>query len=217
MRTKLLFLLLFSLGLAQVSAQMSVASNGNLVTFTFDDANDMGEWDANGNPIYLYLYVNASDTSNNMFSEPLGNWPGTILPSVATDIYEITIDLSNFYPPGTTINEINYIFNNNLGNQNPSSGGFSAVTAGFVPITTLSTLDFENTSNSFTVVNGYLHATKHENVSLFIYNLKGQLVNRIDTVNIDSNSSVDLSLDRNTLYFVRIVSEQGIKTIKTIF
>lgn len=46
---------------------MSISSIENKFTFTIDDANDVGEWNANENPIHLYLFIEAAATSNNNF------------------------------------------------------------------------------------------------------------------------------------------------------
>ena len=66
MKIKLLLILLI---ISQVGvAQMSTSTTGNIVTFTFDD-NIAVDWDANGNPVNLYAFVDAADAGNNMFAE----------------------------------------------------------------------------------------------------------------------------------------------------
>lgn len=208
----LTLLLVFTLQLS--IAQMSVSTVGNVVTFTFDDANDVGQWDANGNPIRLYIYVDAADASNNQFAELAGGWPGTEMTNLGSDIYELEVNLSNFYPDGTTINDIQYIFNNDFG-QNPGSGGFSAVAAGYVPTTTLSNQDLARENNAIKFTNGQLYGNNSV-YNINIYNVFGQLVKSFNNQNLLTNNGFDLNLNKNELFIVQVKSETTTKVLKVI-
>ncbi|MFD2824335.1 T9SS type A sorting domain-containing protein [Lacinutrix iliipiscaria] len=216
MKTRLLLLLLGVLCVTIANAQMRIQTDDNFVTFNVDDTFDGDDWDANGNDIYLYLFIDASDASNGISSEPLGSFPGTIMASLGADLYKVTIDLSDFYPNGTTIDEIYYTYNDNMGSQNPASGGFSGLAASYVPVTTLSTSDIEKNELSFSIVNGQLMASKNETISINVYNINGQLVKHYTNINISANTSFDLNLNKNKVYFVQLESGNTTQVIKTI-
>lgn len=216
MKTKLLLLLLAFLSVTIVSAQMTVQQDENTVGFNVDDNTDGDDWDANGNPIYLYLNIPAEQSTNGIGSEPLGPWPGAIMNDIGGNFYKISVDLSSFYQDGVTIWEIFYTYNDNNGNQNPAGNGFSATDVGYVPITTLSTLDVESNDSKFNVINGQLVVSQNESISVNVYNITGQLVKTFTQINLDSNNSLDLNLIENQLYLVRIESQNGIKVIKTV-
>lgn len=216
MKTRLLLLFLAFFSLTMVSAQMRVQQESNTVTFIVDDTVDHDDWDANGDPIYLYLNIPASEASNGVGWEPLGPWPGMPMFDLGGDQYKITIDLSDFYPAGTTIFEILFTYNDNMGNQNPIADGFNATDHSYVPLTTLSTLDFEENDTTFKIINGNLVVSQNENISVSVYNVTGQLVKSFTNINLDINNSLDLNLDKNGLFLVRIESKKGIQVIKTI-
>jgi hypothetical protein len=218
MKARLFVFVLTIFTLTSALAQMRVQQDGNTVTFIVDDNIDGDDWDANGNPIYLYLYIDSSGASNSMSSEPLGAWPGTEMFDLGGNIYKRTIDLSDFYPEGTTVFEIQFTYNDNMGNQNPTTGGFNATDFSYIPITitTLSTLDFEENKTEFNIINGQLVVSKNETVSVNVYNITGQRVKTFANINLDSNNGLDLNLNKNQLYLVRIESQNGIKVIKTV-
>jgi len=218
MKTRILLFLVAILSLSVARAQIRVQQDDNTVTFNLDDNADGDDWDANGNPIYLYLNIPASEASNGVAWEPLGPFPGGRMNSLGDNFYKITIDLSDFYPDGTTIFEIFYTYNDNMGNQNPLTGGFNATDASFVPLTisTLSTVDFEENKTEFNIINGQLVVSQNESISVNVYNITGQLVKTFTQINLDSNNSLDLNLIENQLYLVRIESQNGIKVIKTV-
>ena len=103
MKTKLLFTLLFAFAIQFSSAQMTIhtgtaTDNGNNLYFQFIDILPGDIWDANGNPINLYVWVDAADVSNGEFHELAGAWPGTAMieNQFLSDFYDLTLDLSSF-------------------------------------------------------------------------------------------------------------------------
>lgn len=216
MKAKLLLFLLTVISFTMVSAQVRVQQDANTVTFVFLDTIDGDVWDANGNPVYIYLFIDTEDTTNGISTEPLGSWPGTQMIDLGDDAYKVSTILSDFYPNGTTISEIYYTLNDNMGNQNPLTGGFSAVEASYVPITTLSTIDIEENNTTFNIINGQLVVSQNETVSVQVYNITGQLVKSIAPINLNADNRLDLNLSENQLYLVKIESQKGVKVIKTV-
>ena len=218
MKTRILAILLFFIGFAVSNAQMRIQQDGNFVVFVYDDANDEGLWDAAGNPIYIYAYVLAEDASNNVASDITGPFPGLVMADLGDDLYKLTIDLADFYPDGTTIEEIYYVINDNMGTQVPETGGFSGVEASFVPVTinTLSTEEFDQLDREFSIISGQLHGNFNENVSVNVFDLNGRLIRNYSAISIDPNTGFDLNLNKGTMYIVSVSSERGTQIIKTI-
>ncbi|ARV10630.1 hypothetical protein BTO05_13660 [Winogradskyella sp. PC-19] len=209
MKIKLLLILLI---ISQVGvAQMSTSTTGNIVTFTFDD-NIAVDWDANGNPVNLYAFVDAADAGNNMFAELSNGFPGTNMVNQGGDIYTVSFDLSTFYPEGTSITDIRYIYTNDSGNQNPAGFGnsFSAVNrSGFIPFTTLSSDNLKlNNINIVTYVkNRELNINSTIDVnSVKIYNLLGQSVFSKNYEN-QRNILVNMETEATGIYIVKINSD----------
>ncbi len=220
MRTKLLllFLLTFSLGYAQ----MTTSTSGDVVTFTFDDSTPGDDWDVNGNPINLYVFVLPADAGNGMGEELAGGWPGTAMTNVGGSIYELSVDLSNAYPPGTSIADISYIYNNSpMTDQNPSGFGnqFSAVDrAGFTPLTTLSDENFGLNSEAFRAYVNNRTLNINSPVGLTSLNLYSILGQRVLTRNYNgiSNVQLDLNAQPKGIYVLKVGTEQQQKTLKIV-
>ena len=137
---------------------MAITQNGSIITFTFDDNTAADVWDANGNPIYLYTWLNNGDTSAGSGEvRPTGDWPGTVMTDMGGNIYELSFDLDSFYPIGTLINEINYILNNNMGNQ---TANLLATNAGYSPFT-LSITDINKQDKGVKFINGQLFGSNN--------------------------------------------------------
>jgi len=69
---------------------------------------------------------------------------------------------------------------------------------------------------SYKIIKGHLYGTSNESVNINIYNLTGQLVKTYSDVSLNSNASFNLELKANQLYLVRLQSQSGMKTLKTI-
>ncbi|WP_452229492.1 T9SS type A sorting domain-containing protein [Lacinutrix sp. MEBiC02404] len=80
----------------------------------------------------------------------------------------------------------------------------------------LSTDVFE-AKNSFKIIKGHLYTSKSEKISISIYTINGQLVRSIKNYQAEGSSTIDLDLNRSTLYFVTIKTNDGLQTIKTMF
>lgn len=175
---KKITLLLFATLFVSISyATMTVTQSGNVVTFTFDDNAGTGDWDQNGNPINLYLY-----TDNG--TKIAGNWPGKPMTDQGGGIYVLQVDLANFFSNGVTVSEIKYIFNNGLGDQNPSSGGFLATAVGFTPVT-IATTGLSNLDSSLKLsgANGKVSARFDGSANVQLYSAAGQLIRSVNAVN----------------------------------
>ena len=218
MKTKLLFLLL-CFATSILFAQMSTSRNGNLVTFSFDDNFGGDDWDTNGNPVNLYVFVLDTDASNNQFQELSNTFPGSAMTNIGGNIYELTVDLS-VYPPGTIISDISYIYTDNMGNQNPNGFGnqFSAVNrAGFSSFTTLTLNKYDLASLNYKVINGYLQSEVSHKIDVSVFDITGKLVSQLNDKLISNSEKLDLSISEKGIFLIRVNSEYGTKIIKTIF
>ena len=71
-------------------------------------------------------------------------------------------------------------------------------------------------NNTYKIIKGHVFGTSKESVNISIYNLTGQLVKTYSDVSLHSNTSFNLELQANQLYLIRLQSQSGIKTLKTI-
>lgn len=201
MKKKLLILLL-SFSVQMSFSQMAVTTVGNTVIFRH--TLDAATW--NSAPVYLYAYIEAADVSNGTFSEVFGSWPGMQMVLESGSTYKAEKDLSTLYASGITISNIKYIYNNNAGSQNPSSGGFNATSAGFTSLTiaTLGTKDIsKSTKSNLIFASNKLTVNSDGNFNISIYNTLGALVKRVA---IAGNTAVDLELSKG-IYIANLESK----------
>ncbi len=211
MKTKLLFTLLLALVIQFTYAQMTITQNGDIVTFTFDDNTSGDVWDANGNPINLYSWIDAVDTSDGNFNTIFGGWPGTVMTDNGGNIYELSVDLSTYYPNGTLISEIKYILNG-VGGQTADLLGTAA---GYTPFT-LSLLRTNQQNNELKFINGKLLGNNNVVYNITVYNILGQITKSYKNQNLSQNNGLDLGLAKNQIFIIRTESVEGSKFIKII-
>lgn len=128
---KIYSLLMLLIAFTVINAQTSLAISGTTVTFTT-------KFPANGfnaTPVYLYTWVNGNQNTQGTGAEPTGTWPGTLMSGPdGSGNYTLSINLSSFFNAGTTINELNFIYNNGSGTKTADLKA-STDASGWFPIT----------------------------------------------------------------------------------
>ena len=199
----------------KAQANMYFTISGTSVTFKVIPTSP-GDW-GGSNPINIYAYTNAGDTTpaGTGVTNVLGGWPGTALTNNGDGSYSTTVDLATLYPAGTTVNVINFIYNDGTGNQNPPSGqsGFlstdTAHASGWTPvlIPVLGVFDLNGLSKKSVVAEGKLYTAQKGNLTLEVYEFGGKLVK---TMKVSANdSAIDLNLPKKGLYLVKIAGSNS--------
>lgn len=210
-----LFLAFFTAAI--LSAQMTVSTSGNLVTFSY--TLDSNIW--NSAPVYLYTFVDASNASNGVFKE-FAPWPGTQMTGTGTGPYTLTVDLSS-YPAGTVISNVNFIYTNGgeggVTYQNPQGFGNSfnttANATGWSPVTVTATLavaDIAGLSKKSVVSEGRLYTAQQGNLDIQVYDFSGKAVKTLKVKT--SGNPIDLNLQQKGLYMMRISNGQASEVVK---
>ena len=213
-----LFLAVFAA--AVMSAQMTVSTNGNLVTFNY--TLDSNIW--NSSPVYLYTFVDASKASNGVFKE-FTPWPGdkmTDTSGTGAGPFTLTVDLSS-YPAGTVINDINFIYTNGGegGNtyQNPQGYGNSFNTTdhatGWSPVTVTAPLavsDIAGLSKKSVVSEGKLYTVQQGNLDIQVYDFSGKAVKTLKVKT--TGNPIDINLQQKGLYLMKISNGQTSEVVK---
>ena len=212
MKTKLLFTLFFAFIVQFTTAQVTITTAADVVTFTFDDNTGGDLYDAIGNPVYLYSWVDSTDASNGAFNTLAGGWPGTTMTDLGGNIYSFSVDLSTFYPTGTVISEIKFILNDNMGSQTADLLGTNY---GYAPYT-LSILDITNQNNTISFIDGKLVGSDSVVYSIYVYNILAQQVKSFNNQHLNQNDGLDLNLPKNEIFIIKLESVQGSKIIKVL-
>lgn len=134
---KIYSLLMMLIAFTVINAQTNLTISGTTVTFTT-------KFPANGynsTPVYLYTWVNGSENTQGVSKTPTGNWPGTLMSGPdGSGNYTLSINLASVFNPGTTINELNFIYNNGSGTKSADQKA-SANASGWFPVTIPSPYD----------------------------------------------------------------------------
>lgn len=218
---KLLFsFLMLTSSILMFAQQMNVSVSGNTVTFTCR-VDGSGGTDWNTSPVNLYAYTNVADTTPNGTSATyvLGSWPGTAMVDDGSGNFSVSVDLATFFSTGTTVNDINFIYNFG-GFQNPSSGGFATTdgthATGWSPVTiaTLGVSDLVSAKNKSFVAGGKLYTKQTGNLDITVYDMSGKVVNKSQVKS--SDSSIDLNVKQRGTYMVQISNGSQTEVVKFI-
>ncbi len=193
-----------------VNAQTTISISGNTVTFNT-------KFPANGfssTPVYLYTWINTTDNTQTLFTNPTGAWPGTLMTGPdGSGNYTYSINLASFYNAGTTINNMNFIYNNNAGtqtsDQTASAGatGWSAVT-----IATLGLSDLTKLQTKSVVSAGKLYTNKKGNLTISVYDMNGRLLQ--SSIMKATENPIDLQVNQTGNYIVSIANGSELEVLK---
>lgn len=211
---------------AQQLLTISSVSPG-VYTMTYNDsANSWAFYDPFSQPIGVYMWIEAADSSANAsFGDAWTNitttltWDGTN--------YSGTIDLNthNFnqtggvLPAGTTVNQIHFLFT-----ESPSGNGSHQTTDklgtnyGFTSSTTvttpLSVSDLSAFKGKSVVAGGKLITHQKGNLEVTVYDFGGKVV-RTMSVKADGNA-IDLYVPQTGLYLAKITNGTETEVVKFV-
>lgn len=223
---KLLFsFLMLTSSILMFAQQMNVSVSGNTVTFTCR-VDGSGGTDWTSSPVNLYAYTDVADTTPNGSSSTnvLGGWPGTAMVDDGNGNFSVSVDLATIFSTGTTVNNINFIYNTSNGTggyyQNPTSGGFATIdgahATGWSPVTisTLGVSDLVSAKNKSFVAGGKLYTKQAGNLDITVYDMSGKVVNKSQVKS--SDSSIDLNVKQRGTYMVKISNGSQTEVVKFI-
>lgn len=220
--------LLFSLVMLSISfmlqAQMTVSVTGNTVKFSAPVPG--ADWGTT--PVNLYAYVDAADTTpaGTQTVQISGNFPGTMMVDDGMGHFTISANLASFFPVGTTINNIKFIYAVTDGGtgyyQNPSGGtpGFSvndsAHATGYTPVTiaSLAVSDLQNAKKNSFISNGKLYTKQIGDLDITVYDMTGKVVKQSKLKS--SDSAIDLNINQTGTYMVKVSNGSQTEVVKFI-
>ncbi|MBC7556164.1 MAG: T9SS type A sorting domain-containing protein [Chryseobacterium sp.] len=221
---KLLLSLVMLACSCMIQAQMTITVTGSTVKFSAPiPGNDWGS-----TPVNLYAYVDAADTTppGAGTMQISGGFPGTMMVNGGSGPYSITVNLASFFPSGTTINNIKFIYAVTDGGsgyyQNPAGGnpGFSvndpAHASGYTPVTvaSLAVSDLQNAKKNSFVANGKLYTNQTGNLEITVYDMTGKIVKQSQVKS--SNSALELNIQQKGTYIVKVSNGSQTETLKFI-
>ncbi|SFI42944.1 T9SS type A sorting domain-containing protein [Halpernia frigidisoli] len=221
---KLLFSFIILAGSLLTNAQqMKITITGSTVKFTTRvDSSTGTDWTSA--PVYLYAYSEVADNSAGVFKELLGSFGGTILVDDGMGNFSTTVNLSSFYPSGTVVNNIKFIYTAPNGSggffQNPGSGGFSTTdashTSGWsaVTVASLGVNDLSNAKKNSFVANGKLYTKQTGNLDVKVYDMTGKIVAQSQVKS--SDAALDLNVKQTGTYIVKVSNGSQTETVKFI-
>lgn len=206
---KIYSLLLTAATVISMSAQTSIAVTGNTVTFTTKFPTD----GFSSTPVNLYSWSNTGDNTAGTFKELFGSWPGKLMTGPdGSGNYTASVDLSTLYAAGTTVNEINFIYNNGSGTQTADLKASTNAT-GWSPVTIAMMAVSEAASKAKSqVASGKLFTTAKGNLDVTIYDFSGKVIKNLK-VNA-SGTPIDLGLSQKGMYLMTISGSNIAETVK---
>ncbi len=217
---KNLYITMFTLLIAGlINAQVSFSHDGNSVTVTYTPSegnlpdNGSGEYSpADGETPNIYAWCGEADNSAGTFAGLFGDWPGTQMTDNGNGSFSATVDFSNFYAAGTTINQMNFIFNGSTGQTTDlgaTNYGFTAFT-----VENLGVANLNSTQPIVQMVGNQLMINKKGNYDVLVYNAAGQFVKKLQ---FSSAGLQPLNLNNKGIYFVRVKDDNGkVYSLKSI-
>lgn len=218
-----LLLVIFTTLVVSAQALLSIVKTSEGVyTMTYNDsANGWAFYDPMSQPIGVYLFINAADSSANAnYNDAWTNittqltWDGTN--------YSGTINLNshNFnqtggiLPAGTTVNQLNFLFTEfPTGNGSHQTSDKLGTAFGFTPSTTVSLgVSTSAVKAKSSIINGQLRTALAGNLSLEIYEMGGKLVRSLKA-NSNGNA-IDLNINKSGIYLLKITNGSESEVVK---
>lgn len=192
--------------------RLSIVYNGNADSYSFFGPGE-------GNPIYVYTWINASDNSTgNAYNDA---WP--LVPAIQlnydadTDTFVGQVDLAehNFtgeggvLPTGTVVSRLGFLFRNADGSQQ-STDTFQIFSPG-ITITTLGVQNSDLLKKSI-VVSGKLRTQLQGNLSIKIYDYSGIIVKDFKVK--AQGQAIELNLPKKGFYIMSLSNGQTVENLK---
>lgn len=203
---------------AQVQTQ--VTSDG-IFKVTYGATNDYSFYDPGFEvpTFYIHTFVNAGDNSTGSAFEDAWsnstvtmNWDNAVMAYVGTiNLNSKTFTQTNAQiPVGTTVNKVGMVFKD----LQDGATKQSADTFAEGPTVIVTTLAVGNNVllGKSTVINGKLITPQKGNLNLEVYEMSGKLVRSFKAVS--NGNAIDLNLNKNGLYLVKITNGTNREVVK---
>ncbi len=214
---KKIILLIIALSFSNLLVAQLILTNQNngIIAVEYGENNDYSLYDPQGdNEIYLYLWVNETQTNPNLSQQYNDDWndnTGLIVLNYDSNNQKFTgtIDFNTHYfsgegvlPANTQINDFNLILRNQAGDR--QSSDLLASDYGFQPTQVVNLIEIKN-KNAVYYQDGNLIIHQNyvkKNMKIEIFDINGKLIQRIYT----GKNIVPINKINSRFIIIRIIS-----------
>ncbi|MGC1474186.1 MAG: T9SS type A sorting domain-containing protein [Psychroserpens sp.] len=207
---------------------IDATSNVNqTITIVFEDA-DIVQNFYTENRASIFMYGGLDTDAGGFQGAPdfgdLSSQPELLLTdgdsATAPNTYNITINLAQFYssiPNGTTVYGFNFLFQNEFGGGGNNQSADLYINLVDAPKDdTLSIASFNKNNFVSFIGNELVVSSASGDLDLSVYDNLGRAIKTLSIANSESGQKIDLGLEKDQIYIVKVSGETQSKTLKFI-